>query len=130
VPTGAAIPRWAKLRSETPEPIVHAVADGECSNPFRTWVLNHFWAWRSGMETFSNVANQCHFVPCPRSEPRWAKPRSDTPEPIAYEPADDDCSNPFCDEVLNRFWAWRSGMETFSKAANQCHFVPSTENDI
>jgi hypothetical protein len=40
------------------------------------------------------------------------------------------CTYPFCDEVLNRFWAWRSGMETFSKAANQCHFVPFTENDL
>jgi hypothetical protein len=43
--------------------------------------------------------------------------------------ADGECTNPFGEGVLNGFRAWRSGMETFSKAANQCHFVPSTEND-
>jgi hypothetical protein len=69
------------------------------------------------METFSNVANQCHFVPCPRSDPRRAKPRSETPEPIAQNLADGDCTNPFRDRVLNRFWTWRSGMKTFSNVA-------------
>jgi hypothetical protein len=48
---------------------------------------------------------------------------------IAYGLADGDCSYPFREGVLNRFWAWRSGMKTFSKVANQCHFVPFTEND-
>ena len=67
--------------------------------------------------------------PNPRSDPRWAKPRSETPEPIAQNLADGDWTYPFRTRVLNRFWAWRSGMKTFSKAANQCHFVPSTEND-
>jgi len=52
----------------------HAVADGDCTNLFGDRVLNRFWAWRSGMKTFSNVANQCHFVPCPRSEPLGAVP--------------------------------------------------------
>jgi hypothetical protein len=33
--------------AETPEPI----ADGDCPNPFRTWVLKRFWPWRSGMKT-------------------------------------------------------------------------------
>jgi hypothetical protein len=43
--------------------------------------------------------------------------------------ADGEWSYPFRDQVLNCFWAWRSGMKTFSKVANQCHFVPFTEND-
>jgi len=88
VPPHRSDPRWAKPRSETPEPIAHDLADGDCTNPFRTRVLNRFWAWRSGMKTFSNVANQCHLVPPHRSDPRWAKPaqrrpsRSPTPSPI------------------------------------------------
>jgi hypothetical protein len=45
-------PWWAKLRSGTPEPIAHDVADCEGTNPFGTRVLNRFWAWRSGMKTF------------------------------------------------------------------------------
>jgi hypothetical protein len=40
-----------------------------------------------------------------------------------------DCSYPFRERVLKCFWAWRSGMGTVSKVANQCHFVPFTEND-
>jgi hypothetical protein len=61
-----------------------------------------------------DLLEQCHFAPfCA------------TPHAIA----DGECSYPFCDGVLTRFWDWRSGMKTFSKAANQCHFVPFTEND-
>jgi len=60
-------PAWAtgrksttrvKARSETSEPIAHDVTDGDCTNRFGEWVLNRFWVWRSGMKTFSNVANQ------------------------------------------------------------------------
>jgi hypothetical protein len=63
----------------------HAIADGECSYPFREERLKHFWPWRSGMETFSKAANQCHFVPFSRSDPRCAKPRSETPKPIIHD---------------------------------------------
>jgi len=31
--------------------IAHAVADGDCTDPFRSWVLNRFWPWRSVMRT-------------------------------------------------------------------------------
>ena len=71
------------------------LADGDCTNPFREGRLNRFWPWRSGMETFSKVANQCHFVPFPRSDPRCAKPRSETPEPITHDIID----RPGCPEA-------------------------------
>jgi len=65
----------------------------------------------------------CHLVPLcanPRSELRWAKPpRAETPEPIVHAVADGDCTNPFRDRVLKRFWTWRSAMKTFSNVANQ-----------
>ena len=65
-----------------------------------------------------------------RRTPRRRRPSSLRRSPAARpDRADGDCTNPFGEGVLNRFWAWRSGMETFSKAANQCHFVPFTEND-
>jgi hypothetical protein len=57
------------------------------------------------MKTFSNVANQCHFVPFSRSDPRCAKPRAEAPELIAYDLADGDCTYPFCEGTLNRFRA-------------------------
>jgi hypothetical protein len=34
----------------------HYVVEGDCTNPFRDWGLNHFWAWRSAVKTFSNAA--------------------------------------------------------------------------
>jgi hypothetical protein len=46
------------------------------------------------MTTFSNVANQCQLVPLHRSDPRWAKPRSESPEPITHGLAD----RPVCPE--------------------------------
>jgi hypothetical protein len=49
-------------------------AAGNCTNPFRDRVLNRFWAWRSGMRIFSNVANQCHFVPPSTPSPMAAVP--------------------------------------------------------
>jgi hypothetical protein len=113
VPFPRSDPRCAKPRSEAPEPIAHDLVDGDCSNPFREETLNRFWAWRSGMETFSKAANQCHFVPCSRTNPRWAKPRSETLERIVHAVAKGQCSNPFWDRGLNCFWAWRSGMKTF-----------------
>jgi len=36
----------------------HGIVAGNCTDPFGDGVLNRFWAWRSGMKTFSNVANQ------------------------------------------------------------------------
>jgi hypothetical protein len=59
-PAGRKSTTRAKTRSETSEPIAHDLADGDCTNPFGERVLNRFRAWRSGMKTFSNVANQCH----------------------------------------------------------------------
>jgi hypothetical protein len=58
-PTRAAIRGGRSPCAETPEPI----ADGDCTDTFGEGTLNRFWLWRSGMETFSNVANQCHFGP-------------------------------------------------------------------
>ena len=43
--------------------------------------------------------------------------------------ADGDWTNPFRDWDLNGFLAWGSAVKTFSKAANQCHFVPCPENE-
>jgi hypothetical protein len=40
------------------------------------------------MKAFSNVANQCHFVPFPRSDPSCAKSRLETPVPIAHAAGD------------------------------------------
>jgi hypothetical protein len=54
------------------------------------------------MKTCSKAANQCHFVPFSRTDPRWAKPLSETPEPITHDRADGDCSYPFGDRLLNR----------------------------
>jgi hypothetical protein len=90
------------------------VADGDWANPFGDWGLNHFWAWGSATKTFSNAANQCHFVPCPENE---------------QDVADGDWANPFGDWGLNRFWIWGSAVKTFSNVANQCHFVPCPENE-
>jgi hypothetical protein len=45
-------------------------------------------------------ANPCHGVPCLENE---------------QDVADGDWTNPVRDWGLNRFWTWRSAMETFSK---------------
>jgi hypothetical protein len=58
----------------------HDVADRDCTNPFREWILNHFLAWRSAMKAFSNAANQCRLVPCPENE---------------HDVADGDCTTRF-----------------------------------
>jgi hypothetical protein len=100
-------------------------AEGNCTDPSGDWVLKHFWAWRSVMRTLGNGAVLRHFAPTRVAVRGRRSSRSETPEPIA----NGDCTYPFGDRVLNRFRAWRSGMKTFSKVANQCHFVPFTEND-
>jgi len=48
------------------------------------------------------------FCTNPRSGPQWAKPRSETPDPIAHDVADGDCTDPFGGGGLTRCWAWRS----------------------
>jgi hypothetical protein len=35
-------PQWAKPRSGTPEPIVHAIADGDCTDPAGDLIVNRF----------------------------------------------------------------------------------------
>jgi len=100
-------PLWAKLRSETPEPIAHDLVGGECPDPFRFWVRTHFWPWRSVTRTVLKSCQKLPLCATQRSDPQSAKPRSETPEPIAHAVADGDCTDPFRDCVLNRFWSWR-----------------------
>jgi len=54
------------------------------------------------MKTFSNVANQCHLVPCPENE---------------HDVVEGDRTNPFGDGGLSHFRAWRPAVKTFSNAA-------------
>ncbi len=59
-------PLRAKPCSETPQPVAHDIADGDCPYTFQPRVLNRFWVWRSAMGTFSNVAwfkYACFLVP-------------------------------------------------------------------
>jgi hypothetical protein len=63
VPLGAAILWGRNPAQRRPIPSLTTFADGDCANPFREGLLNRLWTCRSGMKTFSNVANQCHFVP-------------------------------------------------------------------
>jgi hypothetical protein len=62
-----AIRKRAKPRSEVPEPI----ADGDCTNPFRTRVLKALLAWEIGDEDppkkLPKVATWCHR----RRDPQW-----------------------------------------------------------
>jgi hypothetical protein len=67
-------------------------ADGDCTNPFGDWLLNHFWNWRSVMRALGNSAILRHFVPTHAAirggrSPAQGRPSlSPTPPPTATVP--------------------------------------------
>jgi len=50
-------------------PVVRAA--GECTDPYRTWVLNRLWAWRSVMRTLLKSCQKLPLCATLRSDPRW-----------------------------------------------------------
>jgi len=80
------------------------VAGGDCPDPFRFWVLNRFWHWRSVTKTLLKSCQKLPLCATQRSDPQWVSrpisvldPKSFLGFEIGYETPLKSCQKlPLC----------------------------------